>query len=134
MNSLSVLHEHTWTSTDFPLCQFGLSAAALGGRLHLPLQSWEEDGLGPASGFLCELPSGLVLLVQDFALAPTLGASVHTDAADIAERGVQSLLLEVLKAFDLTTDVVTWEQTEPGVENARLVVNECRKREGGHAV
>lgn len=129
-NGPFALSEHTWKSADFPLCQVSLSAANLADQLKLPLQTWDEDGLGPASGFLCQIPFGLVVLVQDFALAPALGASLHIDASDLAEQGVQLPLREILSAFSLAPDVVTWEQTEEGVESARLIVDECRKRRG----
>jgi hypothetical protein len=128
MNGLFALQAHTWKSTDFPLFQISLSAANLADRAQLPLHSWVEDGLGPASGFLCQLSSGLVALVQDFALAPALGASVHIDASEIVERGVESPLRDILRAFELSDDVVTWRQTEQGVENAHLLLEECRKR------
>lgn len=134
MNGPSVVREHTWKSADFPLCQVAFSAAELASRLGLPLLHWEEDGLGPSTGFLCQLPTGLVVLVQDFTLKPGLGASLHIDASELTKRGIQSPLQEVLSGFKLTRDALTWEQTEDGLQGARLVVEHCQKFRGSNAV
>src|ERR1051325_8592183 len=68
-------------------------------------ESWEEDGLGPATGFFIRLASGRVLLLRELEHAmKRLGAqgpTVWADIADLVELGTEGLVKELLDGLDL---------------------------------
>ena len=44
-----------WASAVFPVCTLSLPVAELAARVGLPLNHWDEDGMGNASGFCGQL-------------------------------------------------------------------------------
>ena len=59
------------------------------------LETWEEDGPGPAHGFFVRLPSGRVVLLQQLAYAVEhfgkQGPDVFVDSDDVVNIGVAAL-------------------------------------------
>jgi hypothetical protein len=65
---------------------------------------------------MCRLPSGLVVFIEEFEHARermgTKGPTVVLESADLAARGVAAAVKEVLAAFGLAAQHVTWVQSE----------------------
>jgi hypothetical protein len=59
-------HGNEWN----PVCETDMPVSRLAEQVAIHLASWEDDPLGSATGFLCRLPSGLVLLLEKFPHAP----------------------------------------------------------------
>jgi hypothetical protein len=123
MNTLIAITEHQWSSPEYPLCELSIPVSEIASSLGIPLHFWSEDGLGPASGFMCRLPSGLVLFVQEFEHARerlgSKGPTVLVEATDLVALGVVAATNEVLAAFGLATHQVSWQQSEAGTQAAR---------------
>src|SRR5690242_8557437 len=51
MDALTLVSEHSWDTTDFPLCQVSIPIDALAMRVGASVREWDEDGLGTARGF-----------------------------------------------------------------------------------
>ena len=135
MSTPAPLTEYVWRSADFPLCTVGIPVEVLAERWGMPLAHWEEPGLGHASGFGCKLASGLVVMLEEFAHVRehqgALGPTLHVEAIELIERGIEGTLASVLSGLGLPHHSVTWLQTESGLQAARQVVGAARGRSGG---
>ena len=128
MKSPVALHDHEWRTTEFPLCQLSTSVAQLSARVRIPATSWNEDGLGQAHGFTCRLSSGLVVLVAEF--AGSKGTMIAIEAADLVRIGIEGAMAEVLPAFAVSKDAITWTQEQSGVVAAAEMLK--RNQSGSH--
>jgi hypothetical protein len=114
MPNLEVLTACRWPTDDFALASIGIRMSYLATRNALPVQQWEEDGLGLAQGVMCRTSSGLVFLLRELQHAVihlgSKGPEVFVDAEELGARGVEPLLSEVLAALGLSRDDLTWVQ------------------------
>lgn len=88
--------------------------AALAASNALVLESWEEEGLGPATGCGCRLPSGRVVALARFehlAASAFPGPNLSVDSEEHRKLGTDRLLAEVRDAFRLGEGDFAW--TEP---------------------
>lgn len=114
--SIQQVHQHRWPSgRDEPVAILKPSIDGLARQGGFILDEWDEDGLGPARGFNCMLPSGRVVLI--FELDHTRGRPVHginlsADSQDFDVAGTTPILDEVLLAFGLSRDDVLWVAPE----------------------
>jgi hypothetical protein len=122
--------DFAWETSDFPLCQLSISAADLARIHHLPLDQWEEDGLGAAQGFCCSLAGNLTVHVQELLHSPVDGAVVYVDAAEFALKGPDGLMGPVLQGFDIPTDCVKWIQSADNVATAAHIRDLALARRG----
>ena len=110
--AVSPIAGHHLPGGDFPVAVLAVRVEDLARRLGLELQIWEEEGLGPATGALCRLPSGrLVALCEHAHAVEHLGApgpDVVVNGADLLASGANALVAEILAAFDLPRSAVAW--------------------------
>jgi hypothetical protein len=106
----------------------------LAARLDLLIHEWQIDGLGPARGFGCRLPSGCVFELQELQHAiqyhGSKGPNLFVDAADLVAKGVQSLLAEILQELHLTISDLIWVMDHAGEQQAARSLQEFRARTG----
>jgi hypothetical protein len=127
--------ENRWPTVEIPLASLGLRVDELATRLNLPIHTWYEDGLGPARGVGCRLPSGRLFLLEELQLAVehrgSRGPTLFVDAADLTARGVGSLLEEILQALHLSRSDVTWILDRAGEEEAARWLRDFQGRSQG---
>ncbi len=101
---------------DFCFLALGVRVSEIAERTGFRLETWEEDGLGPASGMFVRLPSGTVVLLRELKHAVehlgARGPAVWTTADKLSASGVESLVAEVLENLGLRRDDVTWIAAE----------------------
>jgi hypothetical protein len=115
------------------IARLSVSLDDLATRLAIDLQSWEEDGLGPARGAFIGLPSGRVVLIRELAHAAKhlgwRGTDVVADAGDFVALGVALLIDEVVSAFGLSDGVIAWtvgkEQRRKAAESLQAWRSMC---------
>jgi hypothetical protein len=104
--------DHHWPSgSGEPIAILGILFEPLGVGRQFALEEWEEDGLGPARGFWCRLPSGRIVLLWE--LEATRGEYLHgihvsVDSGELREREPRQWLAELFAALGLPEDVVLW--------------------------
>ncbi len=125
-----VATDFAWQTSDFPLCQLAIGAADLAKVHHLPVDQWEEDGLGVAQGFFCSLAGSLAVHVQELVDSPAKGAVVYVDAAEFALQGPDGLMRAVLRGFDIPPDSVKWIQPADNVDAAADIRDFALARRG----
>lgn len=100
------ISRYTWPNDPINILGLTISLEDLAARIQVPIASWNEDGLGPVRGFGCRLPSGRVILVEEFEIAVrhgyVPGPSVLIDVGEVAHHGVDILVGGILTALSLT--------------------------------
>ena len=94
-----------WPVQGLPLAALAVRLEALAERLGTDVYTWHEDGLGDASGFGGRMPGVSLFLLEELELEVKAGApgpTLYADAADIAAKGVEPLLDEILAGLGLT--------------------------------
>lgn len=127
-----VLPEHRCPSGgDMPLAGLAIRVDELARRVGIPLQEWEEDGLGTMRGAVCRLPSGRVVLVRELAHAVrhlgTAGPEISVDAGELAVEGVDALVAEVRAAFGLEPEELDWVQPAEASDQAAEMLARWRE-------
>jgi hypothetical protein len=114
MPSLTQPETYRWSGGEFALFNLRLRVDELAERLGFSIDSWEEEGLGPARGAVLRLSTGKLILLQEqeylIESGTTEGPCVWVDAADLAALGVTLLLHEVLGELGLDLEAVGWRQ------------------------
>jgi hypothetical protein len=107
------LETYRWPSgRDFWIASLGVRFSEIAARNGLREDRWEEEGLGPAIGALCRLPSsGTVILLQELEHAVTYhgaaGPDISADLGEIVIRGITAVREEALAGLGLTLDDLT---------------------------
>jgi hypothetical protein len=101
------LSAYRWPSGEpFWLGTLQPRLSELAQRLGVPLQSWVEDGLGPAVGTAFRLPSGRVVFLEEYAhpieSGATTGPEAWADLAVVATEGCEVIRTEFLTALGLS--------------------------------
>ena len=114
MAEIEALSVYRWPTEDFPLASLDVRLSELASRLRIPVYTWEEDGLGPASGVACRLGTGFVFLLRELEHAVehlgSTGPDIYVDAEDVASAGVESLVSVILDALALSESNLVWVQ------------------------
>lgn len=101
------------------LACLAVRATVLAGRLGVALETWEEDGLGPAVGFVGRSAAGHVYLVAEHAHAVThpgsRGPTVSADATALRDVGLVVLLGDMQAALELEAAEIEWTQPPTAV-------------------
>jgi len=116
---------------EFPLCTIHTSIFELSERLQIPLESWEEPGMGEAHGFGCRLASGAIVVLVELDHARKhfgCGPDIYVEASELVDRGIEVVLNETLAGLALSRESVTWLQNEEGRQAAKLVVQAAIER------
>ena len=95
----------------YPVCTLYLPVAELAARVGLPLDTWEEDGMGDASGFCVQLASGPWVMVTEYAHSRRLhkqGPALEVDATVLAQRGVAGALDLLQAEMKFGNEDVSW--------------------------
>lgn len=116
MATLLPIPDFRWPTIEFSLALVVEPLDAIAARLGLPLEPWDEEGLGPARGVAVRLPSGRPVLLRELeyaarrpgATAPDVELAV--DAADLGELGVGAMLAEALAALGVSSAATAWVQ------------------------
>ena len=110
MPGVEFLESARWPVQGLPLAALGVSLEVLAERLDATIYTWHEDGLGDASGFGGRTPGVPLFLLEELdheVKAGAAGPTLYADAADIASKGVEPLLGEILAGLGLTrADVI----------------------------
>ena len=100
------------SGTDWGLVSLRMPVDDIAARFGWTVERWEEDGLGPATGLLVELPSGRVVLLRELQHVRKYygeeGPTVHVDAGDLAAFGIEALVAEILEGLGMSRDLVKW--------------------------
>ncbi|MBB4125821.1 hypothetical protein GGR77_001092 [Xanthomonas translucens] len=116
---------------EFPLCTIQTSIFELSERLQIPLDSWEEPGMGEAHGFGCRLASGAIVVLVELDHGRNhlgSGPTIYVEASQLVEHGIEVTLSETIAGLLLSRESVTWLQTEEGRLAAKLVVQAAIER------
>ena len=102
---------HSWYVGQFANARLDALAAATG----LPVERYNEDGLGPSASMGAVLPSGVaVVLTEREHLAEHFGMTgpyLEADTANVAALGAAAIFAEALAAFGLGREHVDHEPT-----------------------
>jgi hypothetical protein len=130
MGKLELLSSYTCPIDVMGLATLSVRVGELAARLGFSVSVWDEDGLGPARGFVCRLPSGRVFGLQELEheirYQWAQGPNVLVDAGDLASQGIEPLLGEVLDGLGLCRADVTWLAHPMATEFAAQRVAEVR--------
>jgi hypothetical protein len=118
---------------DLSFMCLDVRVAEIAERAGFRLETWEEDGLGPASGMFIRLPTGAVVLLRELKHAVehlgARGPTVWTTADKLAEAGVEPLVAEVLESLELPRDAAYWTAPE-SLQEIAAKMNEMTMRDG----
>ncbi|MGJ4906662.1 DUF6881 domain-containing protein [Bradyrhizobium oligotrophicum] len=93
-------------------------------------ETWQEDGLGDASGVLLRLGSGRTVLLMELRHAVEhlgeTGPTAFIDGAELATHGVAILLAELLAALSLTEQDTSWIAPPESQQAALDFINHLR--------
>ena len=99
-----------WPIDGLPIATLNVRVEALAERLDTPLYVWHVEGLGEASGFGGRMEGVSLFLLEELeheVKGGATGPTLYADAGDIAAKGVEPLLDEILAGLGLTrADVV----------------------------
>ena len=126
MNAIRQISEYRFPDIDFTVVTLRASLDEIAERFGLKIETWDEDGLGPARGMFVGFPSGRVMLLRELEHqvkhGVVAGPSVWIEAGPIAELGVQPLIDEVLEGLGLPADAVAWRPIDDVREAAAEAV------------
>jgi hypothetical protein len=121
---------------DYPFVSLDVRVTEIADRAGLRVETWEEDGLGPASGMFVKLPSGTVVLLRELEhLVEHRGArgpTVYTTADKVVASTVESLVAEVLESLALPKDTISWTADESVREYAAAMVEHWQSWQHRH--
>jgi hypothetical protein len=111
MSRARYLGSHFFPTLPQWIGTLNVRAASVAERNGFVLKSWDDEGLGEATGFACELPSGCVVLVEEHRhniehLGGT-GADVSADLTEVARDGPAAIFREALECLSLSPDEVS---------------------------
>ncbi|HLZ64861.1 MAG TPA: hypothetical protein VKQ29_01460 [Aliidongia sp.] len=119
-SGVTELLEHRWPTTDWPVARLTVPLEQIAARNGLTVQSWIEDGLGPATGCGGRLTSGVVIQLVELAYLISQGGArgpdLYADASDAHNLGIENLIAEALSALSLSWADVEWRNQAPTAE------------------
>lgn len=111
---------HTARFAEYPLCTLTVRIDVLAARLGFTLVSYVEDGLGPAKGFACRLPGGMLMVAEELEHmiehGMARGPAIEVELLKLHELGVEGALQAVLPPLGLTRADLDWVQSQAVVD------------------
>ncbi|MGC2780745.1 MAG: hypothetical protein WA418_34425 [Bradyrhizobium sp.] len=112
MKPVTQVFDYRFPNVDFAIMTISRRLADLAASHDWTVETWDEDGLGEASGVPLRLGSGRTVLLMELRHAiehlGETGPTAFIDGADLATHGVAVLLAEVLAALGLTEQDMSW--------------------------
>ena len=112
MKAYTPQNRNIWPSGAlYPVCTLHLPVAELAARVGVPLDTWEEDGMGDASGFCAQLMSGPWVMVTEYAHSRKhhhVGPALEVDATVLAQLGVAGALDALQAEMGFGNEDVSW--------------------------
>ena len=100
-----LMDDGKWRSIGIPIASLPIRVDVLAGPLGARVQSWDEDGLGPAHGFGFVLKSGRMFVLEELDLMIQLGQAhvplLYVDEIDYLTLGAKFLIDEVAIAIGI---------------------------------
>jgi hypothetical protein len=128
------IRDYRFPGIDMPIASLARRLTELAEKHGWEVETWDEDGLGPAAGVLLKLASGRVILLLELQHAIEYfrqrGPTVHIDESELAKFGVKALLEEVLSSLNLSREDVDW--TAPPI-NQNIAWANMKQRTSVHA-
>ncbi|MCY1223607.1 hypothetical protein D9M72_357430 [compost metagenome] len=128
MSPLRPLLESETLRMQFPICALSLPIAQISAQLELPVESWQELGVGEARGFGCHLPNGMMVFLDEFLSSPQSGTTVHVDASALVGLDVNEVVSAALGGLGLPVSFVTWLQAESNWKAAQEIAEAAGER------
>ena len=107
----------------YPVCTLHLPVAELAVRVGVPLDTWEEDGMGDASGFCAQLASGPWVMVTEYAHGRRhhkQGPALEVDATVLAHLGVARALAMLQADMNFGNEDLSWVSPD-----GQMAAREC---------
>lgn len=108
----------------------GARLDALAARVGLPIERYDEDGLGPSASMGAVLPSGVVIvlterdhMIEHFGMT---GPYLEADTADVAARSAAVIFAEALTTFGLGREHVDHEPAGDTAAQAAAQLEQLR--------
>ena len=112
MPPVEQVFDYRFPNVDYAIVTVSRRLAELAAGHGWTVETWDEDGLGEASGVLLRLASGRIILVMELRHAieyhGEAGPTAFIDGSELATHGVAALLAEILAALGLTEQDTTW--------------------------
>ena len=128
MTGVEQVWNYRFPGIHMPIATFCRRVAEIAERNGCTVETWEEDGLGEASGLSMRLASGRTILLYELHYLimhhRTDGPTAYIDARELAKLGVQALLEEILTSLGLSQRDVDWVAPP---ENQAIALDAVRK-------
>jgi len=112
MTGVEQIRDYRFPGLDMPIARFCRRVSEIAERNGCTVETWEEDGLGEASGLFLKLPSGRTILLLELRHLiehhRERGPYAYIDAGEIAEFGIEPLVKEVLTSLGLSQQDIDW--------------------------
>jgi len=107
MASARYLGSHHFPTLPQWIGTLNVRAESVAARMGFVLQSWDDEGLGEAVGFACQLPSGRIVLVEEHPYSIEqlggTGVDISADLTEVARDGPAAILREALGCLGLSS-------------------------------
>ncbi|GLH77402.1 hypothetical protein SSBR45G_23100 [Bradyrhizobium sp. SSBR45G] len=112
MTHAEQIFDYRFPSVDYPIVTVSRRLAELAASHGWTVETWDEDGLGEASGVILRLASGRTIFLLELRHLiehhREKGPTVYIDGSELALRGVAVLLAEILTTLGLTQQDAEW--------------------------
>jgi hypothetical protein len=112
MTHVEQIFDHRFANVDYPVVTVSRRVADLAASHGWTVETWDEDGLGEASGLILRLASGRTILLMELRHLidhhRERGPTAYIDASELATHGVAVLLDEILTTLGLTEQDADW--------------------------
>jgi|tagenome__1003787_1003787.scaffolds.fasta_scaffold19164767_2 hypothetical protein len=130
MGTVRQVFGHRFPNLEQSVATLNVPVHRIAARFGFTPEAWEEDEVGPATGFCMELASGRVLLLRELEQAAKLlgaqGPTVWADIADFVELGTEELVKELLEGLGLPPEAVDWKAGKDAESAAAEILAKLR--------
>jgi hypothetical protein len=132
MTPITQVFDYRFPNVDMAIATVSWRLAELAANHGWTVETWQEDGLGEASGVILRLTSGRTILLMELRHAiehlGEAGPTAFIDSSELATHGVPILLAEVLAALGLTEQDTSWVAPAGSQQSALDLMNYLRTR------
>jgi len=130
MSGGGLTEERKWPSgVEWAVAELAIPVAALAEQLAVPLETWEEDGLGASAGVWLALAEGHPVLLLERLAARAGCTTVWMDAGQASRAVPAAVIRAVLAATELSVERVSWRPEDDAAwrqEGATLAARAAR--------